>query len=81
MIVKWVISLLAWCVTDMSSQREVVVKPILPKTGQLMIEDTEEFLLCKPRLMPLKSFTLQKLEGMLEKAQELQKQQLAGKSE
>lgn len=65
----------------MSSQKEVVVKPILPKTGQLIIEDTEEFLLCKPRLVPLKSFTLHKLEGMVEKAQELQKEQQAGKSE
>lgn len=63
----------------MSTKREV--KPVLPKTGQLMIEDTAEFVLCQPRLIPLKSFTLQKLESMLEKAQELQKEQQAGKSD
>ncbi|KAI4460477.1 hypothetical protein MML48_5g00020507 [Holotrichia oblita] len=45
------------------------LNPILPKTGQLLIEDTKELLLCKPRLIPLKSYTLEKLEQMQENAQ------------
>lgn len=45
------------------------LNPILPKTGQLLIEDTKELLLCKPRLIPLKSYTLEKLEQMQQNAQ------------
>lgn len=51
------------------------LKPILPKKGQLIIEDTEELLLCKPRLIPLKSFTLEKLEKMQQDAQKLIEEQ------
>ncbi|XP_017777103.1 PREDICTED: BBSome-interacting protein 1 [Nicrophorus vespilloides] len=40
------------------------LKPVLPKSGQLIIEDVDDLVLCKPRLIPLKSFTLEKLEKM-----------------
>lgn len=37
---------------------------ILPKNGQLICEEKPELIMCKPRLIPLKSLTLQKLENM-----------------
>lgn len=41
------------------------IKHIIPKTsGQLFFETKQDLLLCKPRLMPLKSLTLEKLEKM-----------------
>lgn len=53
-------------------------KPVLPKGGQLIIEELDELVLCKPRLIPLKSFTLEKLEKMQQAAQAtLQEQKLA----
>ncbi|KAF2905092.1 hypothetical protein ILUMI_01076 [Ignelater luminosus] len=50
------------------------IKPVLPKNGQLIIEDSQEFVMCKPRLIPLKSFTLEKLEKMQQQVQLLQEQ-------
>lgn len=40
------------------------IKPILPKTGQLITDELPEFVMCKPRLIPLKYVTLEKLEKM-----------------
>lgn len=54
------------------SQLPADIKPILPKNGQLIIEDSDEFVMCKPRLIPLKSFTLEKLEKMQREVQTLQ---------
>lgn len=44
------------------------LKLVLPKEGQIMIEDVPDLMLCKPRLIPLKSFTLEKLEKMQQNA-------------
>lgn len=44
------------------------LKPVVNKIGQLLIVDSPELILCKPRLMPLKSLTLEKLETMQESA-------------
>lgn len=57
------------------------LNPILPKTGQLLIEDTKELLLCKPRLIPLKSYTLEKLEQMQQNAQKAVTEQKDNKGE
>lgn len=57
------------------------VKPVLPKTGQLMIEDVKEMILCKPRLIPLKSYTLEKLEKMQQEILKLQEEQYKSSSE
>ncbi len=49
----------------MNSQKPPAVKEVLPKAGLVVSEKgnlTE--ILCKPKLMPLKSVTLQKLEEM-----------------
>lgn len=50
----------------MSSIKDL--KPILPKNGQIISEDNPTLQLCKPRLIPLKSFTLQKLEKIQQEA-------------
>ena len=50
-------------------------KEVLPKQGQLYQEDVPNMVLCKPKLLPLKSVTLEKLEKMQRDAQETVKQQ------
>jgi len=42
---------------------------ILPKQGLLYQEDTLHYILCKPKLIPLKSVTLEKLEKMQKEAE------------
>ncbi len=46
------------------------VKEVLPKTGLVFQEPSLHPVLCKPKLMPLKSVTLEKLERMQREAQE-----------
>jgi len=46
------------------------IKEVLPKQGQLYQEDLPSMILCKPKLMPLKSVTLEKLEKMQQDAEE-----------
>ncbi|XP_048023549.1 BBSome-interacting protein 1 [Megalobrama amblycephala] len=50
-------------------------REVLPKQGQLSMEDVPIMVLCKPKLLPLKSVTLEKLEKMQQEAQEIIKQQ------
>merc|ERR1712168_953016 len=50
-------------------------KEVLPKAGLLHHEATYNFVLCKPKIMPLKSITLEKLEKMQKEAQELVRDQ------
>ncbi|XP_010871067.1 BBSome-interacting protein 1 [Esox lucius] len=50
-------------------------REVLPKQGQLSMEDVPTMVLCKPKLLPLKSVTLEKLEKMQLDAQEAIKQQ------
>nr|XP_029500032.1 BBSome-interacting protein 1 [Oncorhynchus nerka] len=52
-----------------------IFREVLPKQGQLSMEDVPTMVLCKPKLMPLKSVTLEKLEKMQLEAQEAIKQQ------
>lgn len=59
----------------MSKNTNTELKPLFPKIGQLIIEDSQELLMCKPRLIPLKSYTLEKLEKMQQEIQRLQKEQ------
>ncbi|XP_030342556.1 BBSome-interacting protein 1 [Strigops habroptila] len=37
---------------------------VLPKQGQLSVEDTASLVLCKPKVLPLKSVSLEKLEAL-----------------
>uniref|UniRef100_A0A3Q3BNP5 BBSome interacting protein 1 n=1 Tax=Kryptolebias marmoratus TaxID=37003 RepID=A0A3Q3BNP5_KRYMA len=52
-----------------------ILREVLPKQGQLSMEDVPTMVLCKPKLLPLKSVTLEKLEKMQMEAQEAVKQQ------
>ncbi|OCT71239.1 hypothetical protein XELAEV_18034217mg [Xenopus laevis] len=45
-------------------------REVLPKQGQLCVEDVPTMVLCKPKILPLKSVTLEKLEKMQREAQE-----------
>lgn len=47
----------------------------ISRKGFLHYEDIPEYILCKPRLMPLKSVTLEKLENMQKEAEEKMKRQ------
>lgn len=47
----------------------------IPSTGLLHCEETDELILCKPKLMPLKSVTLEKLEKMQNDAAKKLKEQ------
>lgn len=53
--------------TDSQSPK---VDLILPDHGKLFYEQKNDFVFCKPHLMPLKSVTLEKLEKMQKQAQE-----------
>lgn len=50
------------------------LKEVLPKQGVLYQEDTPTMVLCKPKLLPMKSVTLEKMEKMQKEAQETLKQ-------
>ncbi|RLW02306.1 hypothetical protein DV515_00007360 [Chloebia gouldiae] len=46
------------------------LREVLPKQGQLSVEDTAALVLCKPKILPLKSVSLEKLQrAALEAAQ------------
>lgn len=54
---------------------KLVFKEVLPKQGLLFTEQTPMPVLCKPKIMPMKSVTLEKLETMQKEAQEAVKRQ------
>ncbi|XP_063818700.1 BBSome-interacting protein 1 [Pseudophryne corroboree] len=62
---------------EVSTMPEVksMFREVLPKQGQLCVEDVPTMVLCKPKLLPLKSVTLTKLEKMQRDAQETIRQQ------
>lgn len=57
------------------SSTEKHIKPVLPKQGHLMVEDVQELVMCKPHIVPLRSFTLEKLEKMQKEAERARKEQ------
>uniref|UniRef100_A0A8W8IIM9 BBSome-interacting protein 1 n=2 Tax=Magallana gigas TaxID=29159 RepID=A0A8W8IIM9_MAGGI len=60
--------------TNMPETKQTI-KEVLPKQGLLYQEDMPTVVLCKPKILPLKSVTLEKLERMQREAQETVKQQ------
>uniref|UniRef100_A0AAQ5ZYE4 BBSome-interacting protein 1 n=1 Tax=Amphiprion ocellaris TaxID=80972 RepID=A0AAQ5ZYE4_AMPOC len=67
---------------DIMPEVKPIFREVLPKQGQLSMEDVPTMVLCKPKLLPLKSVTLEKLEKMQMEAQEAVKQQeLAAKEQ
>ncbi|RZF44374.1 hypothetical protein LSTR_LSTR007949 [Laodelphax striatellus] len=51
------------------------VQEYLPTTGLVHNEEIKELIFCKPKLMPLKSVTLEKLEKMQKEADQKLKEQ------
>ena len=51
------------------------IREVLPKQGQIYDEDLPTMVLCKPKLLPLKSVTLEKLEKMQREAEDQIRQQ------
>ena len=58
-----------------SNETNDQIHEVLPKTGLLYTEQTIMPVLCKPKILPLKSVTLEKLEKMQKESQELLRQQ------
>lgn len=56
------------------SSEPIQLKSVLKKHGKVIIEDIPALMFCKPRLLPLKSFTLEKLEKTHQEAQKVQGQ-------
>ncbi|CAM1301051.1 Uncharacterised protein g2870 [Pycnogonum litorale] len=51
----------------------VKLKQVLPRKGLVFNEDKPNFAFCKPKLMPLKSITLEKMDKMKEEAEKKMK--------
>jgi len=62
---------LIFCMSSSGDFREV-----LPKRGLLFTEAQAQLVLCKPKLLPLKSLTLQRLEEMHAEARMKAKKQM-----
>jgi len=52
------------------AQQTSDISEVLPQEGQLFHEEIPASILCKPKILPLKSVTLEKLEKMQREAQE-----------
>lgn len=51
------------------------LQEVLPRQGMVYQEDMPTVVLCKPKLLPLKSVTLEKMEKMQKEAMEQVKEQ------
>lgn len=56
--------------TPGSKDPEGPIKPIIPKDGILCYEEEPFFVLCKPKLLPIKSVTIEKMEKLQQEAQD-----------
>lgn len=62
----------------MSLTDDKSVNFVFPKSGNLFYEKKKEFLFAKPHLMPIRSYTLEKLEKMQLEAQNQMKAKTDG---
>jgi len=60
----------------MNSSEQPNFREVLPKRGLVFQESSSQMVLCKPKLLPLKSFTLQKLEKMQKEASAKAKEEM-----
>ena len=51
-----------------SVKSKLEIKPVLPDGGLTHVEDVPRYVLCKPRILAMKSVTLEKLEQMQKEA-------------
>ena len=63
----------------MAEQRVAELKPILPSQGIVCYEEEPFYVLCKPKLLPIKSMTIEKLEKMQIDAHQKAKSQLSSR--
>lgn len=49
-------------------ENQAKLKQVLPRKGLIYQEDKPTFIFCKPKLIPLKSITLEKMDKMKEEA-------------
>lgn len=61
------------------SSNQLLIKEVIPTKGLLFQDTSPTFVLCKPKLLPLKSVTLEKLEKMQQEAEAKVKEQLLTK--
>ena len=47
-----------------ADENKVIFREVLPKIGLVHAEQISSWILCKPKIMPMKSFTLQKMESL-----------------
>lgn len=50
-------------------KQTVSIKSFVPKVGLLHHKESPQLILCKPKLIPLKSLTLEKLQNMQSEAE------------
>lgn len=50
-------------------ENPISIKHFVPKVGLLHHKESSQLILCKPKLMPLKSMTLEKLQKMQSEAE------------
>jgi len=67
-------------ISTTDTAKKTNLKEILPKRGYLHIEDDVHFVLCKPKLLPLKSFNMEKLEKIQAESIEKAKQEMEANS-
>ena len=58
------------CLRMSGGEGKVELQEVLPKQGLVYQEDMPTVVLCKPKLLPLKSVTLEKMEKMQKEAME-----------
>nr|XP_020761116.1 BBSome-interacting protein 1 [Odocoileus virginianus texanus]XP_020761117.1 BBSome-interacting protein 1 [Odocoileus virginianus texanus]XP_020761118.1 BBSome-interacting protein 1 [Odocoileus virginianus texanus]XP_020761119.1 BBSome-interacting protein 1 [Odocoileus virginianus texanus]XP_020761120.1 BBSome-interacting protein 1 [Odocoileus virginianus texanus] len=57
------------------AEMKSMFREVLPKQGQLYVEDIPTMVLCKPILLPLRLMTVPKLEKIQQTAQDTIRQQ------
>ena len=63
--------------TKVMPDEKGMFREVLPKQGLVYQEEQPSVVICKPKLLPLKSVTLEKLEKMQKEAEEKVKEQEA----
>ncbi len=65
----------------MSIKSDHEIKPVMTNQSIVIQEEKPFFIFCKPKLLPLKSMTLEKLEKMQRQAEEKAKQLMLQQNE
>ena len=63
------------------ADKEQVLPEYIPTKGVLYFEESSQMVLCKPRIMPLKSATLERMEQIQKEAADAVKDQMKNDSQ